>query len=359
MASPSDPPSNLPSARTSFDAPGEVSARAACRLDLAGGTLDIWPLGLLHPGARTVNLALDIEVSVRLERRLEGYAVHQGSSRFEAASALELQERTETALVGVVAEALELPPVVATLESASPRGGGLGASSALAIALIAAGQELLGSDAPGDSPQSVRSPAFRAHLARDLEARLMGLPTGAQDHYPALLGGALEIRHEPGAERVRRLEVDLETLGDCLLVLFTGISHFSAGQNWQVVRRRLEGEPEVRGLLAGIAEVAGELPGALEAGDLPRVGELVGREWGYRRHLAHGVTTPEIDSLLDTAQSLGAWGGKACGAGGGGCVVVLAPADKREAIAERLVLTGVERLPARPSAEGLRVEAAR
>lgn len=327
-----------------------VTARACCRVDLAGGTLDIWPLGLLHRGARTVNLAIDLEVEVRLERRDQGYVVHQGESRVEVEEVEQLLERSETSLIGVLAEELGLPPVTVRLDSGSPRGGGLGASSAMAVAFLAAGQELLG--VPEDAPE--RSPAFRAHLARDLEARLMGLPTGAQDHYPALLGGALEIVHRPGAERVRRLDVDLEALAECLLLFFTGISHFSAGQNWQVIRRRLEDDPEVRGLLTGIARVAQELPEALERGDLPLAGELVGREWGYRRHLADGVTTPELDNLLDTARSLGAWGGKACGAGGGGCVVVLAPPERRETLAERLVQTGVERLAVRPSTQAVR-----
>lgn len=328
-----------------------VTARACCRVDLAGGTLDIWPLGLLHRGARTVNLAIDLEVEVRLEERKQGYAVHQGDSRVEVESIDQLLERSETSLIGVLAEELSLPPVTVRLESGSPRGGGLGASSAMAVAFLAAGQELLG--IPEGAP--ARSPSHRAHLARDLEARLMGLPTGAQDHYPALLGGALEIVHNPGAEIVRRLDVDLGALADSLLVFFTGISHFSAGQNWQVVRRRLEGDPEVRGLLTGIARVAQELPEALEKGDFSGAGELVGREWGYRRHLADGITTPELDNLLDTARSLGAWGGKACGAGGGGCVVVLTPPERRERLAERLVQTGVELLPARPSDLAVRI----
>jgi len=330
---------------------GPFEARACCRVDLAGGTLDIWPLGLLHRGARTVNVALDVEVTVRLERREEGFAVYQGESEVEVDSLDQLHERSETELIGALAEELRLPPLAVHLSSDSPRGGGLGASSALAVAFLAAAQEVVGL-APDDRQ---RSPAYRAHWARDLEARLMGLPTGTQDHYPALLGGALEIVHRPGEERVRRLDLDLERLGECLLVFFTGVSHFSAGQNWQVVRRRLESDPEVRGLFTGIAQVAEELPAALEAGDLARVGELVGREWGYRQHLADGITTPEIDSLLETARSLGAWGGKACGAGGGGCVVVLGPPERRDVLAERLVQTGVELLPARPSDQGVRV----
>ena len=123
---------------------------------------------------------------------------------------------------------------------------------------------------------------------RDLEARLMSLPTGMQDRYPALLGGSLEILQSPGGERVRRLDVDLERLGDSLLVVYSGASHFSAGNNWQVVRRRLDGEAEVTELLQGIAAAAADLSPALESGDLPRVGELMSREWSFRRRLAEG-----------------------------------------------------------------------
>jgi D-glycero-alpha-D-manno-heptose-7-phosphate kinase len=323
------------------------TVRAWCRVDLAGGTLDIWPLGLLHPGARTVNLAIDLAVTVALAPAAGRYRVRQGDEVVEAATAAELA-RSPAALAGVVAEALELPPFTAELASDSPRGAGLGASSALAVALITATEVWLG------HPRS--APAAVAALARDLEARLMGLPTGVQDHYPALLGGALEIAPVPGGERVRALAADLDALGDSLLVVYSGVSHFSAGQNWQVVRRRLDGEPEMIGLFAGIAAAAAEVPAALEAGDLPRVGELMTREWSYRRHLADGVSTPELESLLALAASLGAWGGKACGAGGGGSVALLCPPERRPAIAAALESAGGRVLPARPARGPLAVE---
>lgn len=325
-----------------------VTVRAWCRVDLAGGTLDIWPLGLFHPGARTVNVALDLATTVRLARSGEHvYRVRQGESTVEVASLEGLAGRPETALVGVLASHFDLPPFDMTLASDSPRGGGLGASSAMTVALIAAAEEELG------LPRS--QPWQRAHLARDLEARLMGLPTGLQDHYPALLGGALEILARPGGEEVRRLRVDLEALGDHLLVVYSGQSHFSAGQNWQVVRRRLDGEPEVTGLFAGIAEVAAEIPAALEAGDFERVGVLMGKEWSYRRQLAAGVSTPVLEALLERACALGAWGGKACGAGGGGSLAMLCPPEAKAAIAAALREMGGEVLPARVTGEGLSV----
>jgi D-glycero-alpha-D-manno-heptose-7-phosphate kinase len=325
-----------------------VTARAWCRVDLGGGTLDIWPLGLFHSGSRTVNVAIDLAATVRL-RRCEGvYRVRQGKSTVEAPSAAALAALEEGALVGVVAEAMSLPPVEVSLASDSPRGGGLGASSAMAVALIAAAEEELG--------HAASSPAARAHLARDLEARLMELPTGVQDHYPALLGGALEIVQRPGGEAVRRLDVDLDRLGDHLLVVYSGMSHFSAGSNWQVVRRRLDGEPEVKALFAGIAEAAAALPEALEAGDFPSAGELMSREWSCRKRLAEGVSTPALEALLAAAREAGAWGGKACGAGGGGCLAFLVPAERKELIAGAVERAGGRILPARPAGSPLRVE---
>lgn len=323
-----------------------ATVRAWCRADLAGGTLDIWPLGLFHPGARTVNLALDLAVTVQIEPLPSGsgYRVRQGESALSAGSIAELTASVDGALAGTIAAALDLPPFEAILASESPRGGGLGASSAMAVALIAAAEEAF------DRPRTTA--AEKVHLARDLEARLMGLPTGIQDHYPALLGGVLEIAALPGGERVRSLSVDLEALGDRLLIVYSGQSHFSAGQNWQVVRRRLDGEAEVTGLFEGIAAVATALPAALEAGDWQQVGELVGREWSYRRRLAEGVSIPVIETLLERARALGAWGGKACGAGGGGCLAVLCPPDRRAAITAAMEEAGGKVLQARPVGGG-------
>jgi D-glycero-alpha-D-manno-heptose-7-phosphate kinase len=324
-----------------------VTATAWCRVDLAGGTLDIWPLGLFHREACTVNVAVDLAVTVELRPAASGYQVLQGGTLATAASAEELACNPETALIGVAASALDLPPFAATLASQSPRGAGLGGSSAMTVAFLAAAEEAF------ERPRL--EPRQRVALARDLEARLMGLPTGVQDHYPALLGGVLELRPDPGGERVRRLAVDLEALAASLLVVYSGQSHFSAGNNWQVVRRRLDGEAEVTELFDGIAAAASELAAALEAGALPQVGELMSREWSFRRRLAPGISTPVLEELLRIAASQGVWGGKACGAGGGGCLALLCPPEGRGRIAAALERAGGEVLAARPTERGLEI----
>ena len=209
-----------------------VLVEAPCRADLAGGTLDIWPLGLLHPGALTVNAA--VPVIVRLEVDLEGpddelwHAVGEHEwRRLSAADAA-------TDLSAAVGFALR-PGGGGRVRvlSQAPVGSGLGGSSAYVVAL--ARGLLAGS---GEEMEETRLVA----VLRDLEARVLSTPAGVQDHWAAIRGGALALHIEPGAPRVERLAVDPDWLGERMTVFFTGITHHSGMVNWQVIRRRLEGD---------------------------------------------------------------------------------------------------------------------
>ena len=215
------------------------------------------------------------------------------------------------------------------------------------MALIAAAERLLGAPAA--------AVAAAVHLARDLEARLMGLPTGIQDHYPALLGGALEIRHQPGGEVVRRLDVDLEELGRCLVVAYSGGSHLPAANNFEVVARRLRGDRATRG-----SPWRHRRRGGRDGGKPRRRRSGAGRrrddgEWAARRELAPVVSTPAVERILEAASAAGAWGGKVCGAGGGGCVAILAPPAARAAVAGAVAALGHPVLDCRPTATGMRL----
>lgn len=327
--------------------PQGVKARAWCRADLAGGTLDIWPLGLLHPGARTINIALDLAVQIEMEPSDGGYRVHQEESVVETGTSAELAVTGEAALVGLILDQLDIPPVEVRIQSASPRGGGLGGSSALAVATIAAAEAVCG------RPES--SPQMRAALARDLEARLMSLPTGRQDHFPAQLGGVLEVLHEPGGEQIRRLSTDVPALAASLLVVYSGQSHFSAGQNWQVIRNRFEADKETIRCLDGIRDAAVGVMEALEGRRLPEVGELMSQEWSWRRRLAEGISTAKIEEILEVATAAGAWGGKVCGAGGGGCLVMLCPPAARHDVEQAVTGQGAEVLTTGLATEPLQV----
>ncbi len=87
------------------------------------------------------------------------------------------------------------------------------------------------------------------------------------------------------------------------------------------------------------------------------MGAALRREWAARRRLAPVVSSPAIEEAIASAEAAGAWGGKACGAGGGGCVVFLSPPERTPAVREALsrLREGRRLLVARgePGARGL------
>jgi len=104
-----------------------------------------------------------------------------------------------------------------------------------------------------------------------------------------------------------------------------------------------------------VAQVARQTRDALRAHDFDALGPLLAEEWSYRRELATGVSTPLIERVLAVARRSGALGGKACGAGGGGCVVVFVRSGAKRACESALRAAGFQVLPARIASKGLQV----
>lgn len=297
-----------------------------CRADLAGGTLDIWPLGMLHPGSLTVNAA--IPVTVRMDVDLgapEGEVWHgMGDAdwvRLDASVAT-------TDLTAAIAFAVRpTAGVRVRVHSQASLGSGLGGSSAYCVALARGILTALGEEM--DDQRLVR-------LARDLEARILNVPTGLQDHWPAVKGGVLAIHHEPGGERVERLAVEPGWIGQRLTIFDTGISHHSGMVNWQVIRRRLDRDSETTDALEGIAEAARNCRTHLAAKDEDGVGKAIAAEWDARKRLAPEVSPPELEKTISAGLTAGASAIKACGAGGGGSVLIWHPPGTREEISSAL-----------------------
>ncbi len=290
-----------------------VEAAAPCRADLAGGTLDIWPLGILHPGSLTVNAALPLRVRLRVEPggAPEGKVLHV--VRGGEPRTLEPRQAASDLTAAVAFFFRPAGGIAIRVHAQAPVGSGLGGSSAYAVALAGA---LLALE--GISPE----PARLVAVVRDLEARVLRAPAGCQDHWAAVEGGVLALHLEPGGERPERLRVDSAWLGERLTVFHTGIAHHSGMVNWEVIRRRLEGEPGTAESLEAVAAAARECRRALLARDAEGVARSVAADWEARRRLAPEVSPPELERLVAVARSSGALAVKACGAGGGGSLLL-------------------------------------
>ena len=305
-----------------------VDAEAPVRIDLAGGTLDIPPLDLLVPDAITVNIAVDLMASARVEEAESGYrirSVDQGAElRFDSLEAMAADGGLPL-LSGLLAHFAPTPGVTLETRCASPAGAGLGGSSSLAVAVTGALAAYAGVGLEADRILQV---------ARDVETRVLGVPTGVQDYVAALRGGACALEFGVGGMRVEALPTSVGALRERTVLVYTGAPRSSGINNWQVTKSFLDGDTEVRRALQGIAVEARRAQQALAAGDLDALAIAVGAEWGLRRELAPGVTTAEIESLLGAAGMAGAMAGKVCGAGGGGCVLLLVAQGRQAAVEE-------------------------
>src|SRR5713226_7085833 len=219
-----------------------IEARAPTRIDLAGGTLDIWPLYLFHEGAVTVNFAVDRYTHAHIEpRRGTGISFTSTDLRREAAydslGAL-LDARRHTLPLAAEIVRFFRPDHGFHLETSSeaPAGAGISGSSALIIATTSAFNRWLGC---GYSIEKLRE------ISQNIEARLIRVPTGCQDYYPAMYGGisALEL----GCAGIRRIALDVtpEDLEARVVLAYTGEPRNSGINNWEVTKSHIDGDKRV------------------------------------------------------------------------------------------------------------------
>ncbi len=322
---------------------------APTRIDLAGGTIDIWPLYLFHSGAVTLNAAISLRAHATLEPRTDGRVELRSidtDRSVGAARSSELDGDGELSLLALLARHYQLENATLTTRGESPAGAGIAGSSALTIAVCGALAHWTGSSSKADDLLQV---------AMNVECQTIRVPTGVQDYRPALYGGVAAI--ELGVSGITRvgLGVDPTELERRVVLAYTGAPRNSGTNNWDITKRHTDGDRHVFDCFERIRDTAATMRLALERGDWDEVGRQIAIEWDNRKRLAPGVTTPVIDDLIARASAAGATAAKVCGAGGGGCLFCYGPPSARDAIARALAEGGARLLDYRIESEGLRV----
>jgi D-glycero-alpha-D-manno-heptose-7-phosphate kinase len=328
-----------------------IESSAPTRVDLAGSTIDIWPLYLFHPGAATVNFAISLRAHCRIETRDDGRIVLESRDRkvaFETTLAamedLIREERLE--LISKLVHFFK--PTTGfhlTATSEAPAGAGLGGSSALAIACIGALNRLTGNRY--DERKFIT-------VAANVETTVIRVPAGFQDYYPAFYGSTSCIHFRPDGIEREALAVTGSKLEERIVICYTGEPRSSGTNNWQIFKRHIDGDPELFQLFDAIRDSARKMREALIADDWELVSATMRAAYPNRKRLTPGVTTPQMDTLVEKALSNGAEAAKVCGAGGGGCIAFLC-AEGRKADVERALAgeQGAEVLSWKVASEGL------
>lgn len=325
-----------------------ITSSAPARIDLAGGTFDIWPLYLLHDRAQTINAAITLRAHCTLTARHDYRVALVSEDTGEQVEAADPQvlRIDRLPLVARLVRLFGARGVEVRTRSEAPLGSGLGGSSAMDIAVTAALAGWTGRSLPD---------AELLAIAMNVEAQVIGVPTGVQDYRPARYGGVSAVEMDVTGVRRLALAVDPGELGRRVVLAYTGASRNSGINNWQVMVRRIDGDPLVTAAFDGIRDAAVGLREALERGDWAGVATFVADEWEHRKRLAPGVTTPAIDALFERARQAGAQAGKICGAGGGGCAFWLVEPDQQAAVAAAVTDAGATVLPVAIDTSGLQI----
>jgi D-glycero-alpha-D-manno-heptose-7-phosphate kinase len=334
-----------------------VVAETPARVDLAGGTVDIYPLNAFLGGTFTVNAAIEIRSRAAIERRTDGRFRLESEDLgaildFPSFEALEAYEGGSP--LDLVVEALRFWRPKGGLDvrtrNAAPKGSGLGASSALLVAILGGLRALDIREIPDDR---------LVDFAAAIEAKLLQVPTGKQDYYAALFGGPLAIEFALSGPRAEPLSPPagfLDRLERSLLLFFTGEPHFSGAPNWAVLKRYVDGDAGVRRRLRRISKIARSMRDAIAGGDILGFIRLLAAEWEERKGLAPEVTTPQIERIIEAAAAAGAPAAKACGAGGGGCLLLFAPPERHGPVLDAAAREGARPIEMRFARRGLLIE---
>ena len=324
-----------------------IETSAPTRIDLAGGTLDIWPLYLFHPGAQTINAAIDLRARATVETRSDNRIVMHSEDTgitVEADDWHELRGRQELRLLSQLAHFFRARGITLTTTCTSPAGAGIAGSSALNVAVCAALAQWSGRR---------YEPEALLRVALNVEAQAIGVPTGLQDYRPALYGGLAAL--ELGTDDVVRvpLKADLTELERRLILCYTGQPRDSGTNNWDIMKRHIDGDRHVFDCFEAIRDTAVAMREAIGRNDWDGVGQAIGNEWEHRKRLAPGVSTPAIDALIASGIRAGASAAKVCGAGGGGCLFCYGPPEHQGAIRAALTAGGARLLDFRLDRQGL------
>ncbi len=327
-----------------------IRSSAPTRIDLAGGTLDLWPLHLFFDNPPTLNAAIDLYASVELTARRDKTIIIESRDlgrkvKFRNLAALP-ERHPLVLLIKLVRFYQPKTGLHLVTDCQAPAGSGIGGSSALNIALNGALNRF--TKRRYNHEQMIE-------IARNIETQVIEVPAGTQDYYSAMYGGVQSIRPGMVKTEPRHLPMDLKDLNRRFVLCYTGQPHHSGINNWSVYKKVIDGNPKAHKNLSRIAEVARRMETSLEQGRLTRFEHWFNEEWKARKALAPGISTASMDRMILAAKKKGALAAKVCGAGDGGCVAFFVPPRKREAVIQALQEYGGNVLNFKFVSRGLRV----
>lgn len=329
----------------------QVTNTGSVRVDLVGGTLDIEPINLIIKNVVTLNVATGLKASVSLTKTaFDGVEIHSAdyNKNYKYTSSELTEDRVvysrDFAEMTFVLQILRLfninSHIKLELSSGAPAGSGLGGSSAMGVTLYRALCNFTGEN-------------YDRHRAvlrvKAVESRILNQGmAGYQDYFPALTGGVLAVKGIEGEIKIEQLYSDelKEVLETHLTLISSKQSRASGINNWEVYKGFFDKKPEVIEGLTRIADISHQTYEALKSKNWDKMLNLIALEGLEREKLFPGISTDKIRQFTSDLKKNGnVIGLKMCGAGGGGCFILVHKGLDPEIIESKVKEHGMEILP--------------
>ena len=344
-----------------------IRTRAPVRIDFAGGWSDV-ALFTKHSKGFVVNGAINryAYATLRYERQtaqddsVELQRVLDKSIRIYSADfdtfieaddvrQLEYDGNVDLVKAAVRRMSIQIGGFDLITQSTAPPGSGLGTSASMGVALVGA---------LGALKEATYLPYEYAEFASTIERHELGILGGKQDHYASALGGIhfMEFQGEEVKTSPLRFPPHIRyELEKNLVLCYTGKSRLSGNIHQNVTDAYKSGQPSVREALETLKAIAEATKTALMRGRLTEFGELLTENWNNQRKLHPSVTNEQIESLFKIAMAHGAIGGKACGAGGGGCLLFYCEPTREHNVRQKLEDAGAQVIDVNFDFDGLQM----
>lgn len=320
-----------------------IITRTPLRISFCGGSTDMPSFYERHGGA-VVSAALNKYIYISVNKKFDDRIRLSYSRTENVDKPSELKHDLARACLEMYDDMKGIE--ITSVSDIPGEGSGLGSSSSYAVGLLKALAQYRGK--PFNSPHILAETAYMVELAAGHEC-------GKQDHYAAAYGGLHFFKFlQNGKVEVEPIcfqngeEKDFQ---DQLMLFWTGRTRRASN----ILKRQNENVSE-NGRAVNIAcdmrDLAYQLRENLLLGSVFALGESLHKNWELKKQLVDGISDSSIDYLYAKARSLGATGGKLCGAGGGGFLLLCASPEFQPKIELAMSLEGLRRVPIKISEKG-------
>lgn len=321
-----------------------IISQTPLRISFFGGGSDL-PAYYRQRGGAVLSTTIEHSVYVTVSRKFDNAVRVSYSQTEEVETASQVRHplvRECLALLGI-SGGIEITSVA----DIPAMGTGLGSSSSFTVGLLNALHAYSERHAPA---------ARLAEESCEIEIGRCGEPIGKQDQYAAAFGGLNFIRfNKDDSVEVQKVLFSGDTLRELqsrLMFFYTGITRSASVLLKEQTKAMTDQDGKLQ-VMDCMVRIANSVYSDLQHNCLESFGPALHESWQLKKKMANGISSTEIDEAYETAIDAGALGGKVLGAGGGGFLVFIVPAQRQRAV--RQALSKLRETPFKFATQGSRI----